>query len=235
MATAYFTTAAQRMADRDFENIGFKDILSKSISAIKWFARIGKHLGSVTIKKFEDVTFSPNNNLIGIKNEQGETLYVPKEILDVYTHTSPNLLERIAINIEEGRELRIGTNINGNFDEVTISTKEKWIFCKSPDDLEDSVTLPELVHGDAVILEGEVTRENKTTNSMGFKYKGHILTSYPQIGSIVPYKDILFLKCRIFAVVSRMDEYGFITAKRPKLFFSSIEPIDTQDLFSQDI
>ncbi|MDG9760983.1 hypothetical protein N7365_23120 [Pseudomonas sediminis] len=223
------------MADRDFENIGFKDIFIKSISAIKWFAKIGKHLGSVTVKKFEDVTFSSDNSLVGIRNGSGEILYVPKDILDVYVSTSPKLLEQIAINIEEGRELKIGSNSNGIVDEVTVGIKDKWIFCKSPEDLEDGVTLPELLHGDDVILEGEVTRENKTTNSMGFKYKGHILTSYPQVGSIVPYKETLFLKCRIYAVVSRMDENGFITAKRPKLYFSSIEPLEefsTRDLFS---
>lgn len=232
VATAYFTKAAQRMADRDFENVGFKDVLVNSISAIKWFAKIGKHLGSVAVKKFEDVIFASDNSLIGIKNSRGEVLYVPKDILDVYVSTSPKLLERIAINIEEGRELRIGSNVNGHVDEVVVDVRDKWIFCKSPEELEDGVTLPELVHGDEVVLEGEVTRENKTTNSMGFKYKGHILTSYPQMGSIVPYKDILFLKCRIYAVVSRMDEDGFITAKRPKLYFASIEPLGVQDLFS---
>lgn len=235
VATAYFTTAAQRMADRDFEGVGFKDIFAKSIAAIKWFAKIGKHMGDASIRKFEDVVFSSDQNFIGIRNESGDVFWVPKEALDLYVATSPKLLERIAINIEEGRDLRIASWEKGGLDSVVIDVRDKWIFCRKTDEVDDGLLFPELLHGDEVVLEGEVTRENKTTNSMGFKYKGHILTAYPQVGSIVPYKEILFLRCRIYAIVSRMDEDGFITSRRPKLYFSSIDPLDiggSKDLFS---
>lgn len=46
-ATAYLTQAAQKMAERDFDEFGVKDIFSKALAAIKWFARLGKHLGRV--------------------------------------------------------------------------------------------------------------------------------------------------------------------------------------------
>ena len=90
------------------------------------------------------------------------------------------------------------------------------------------------MHGESVVLEGEVTRENKTSNSMGFKYKDHILTAYPESGSIVKYKPLLFLKCRLYGTVSRLDEKGRIAARRPKLIFSHIEPLEedrNSDLF----
>lgn len=235
VATAYFSQAAQRMADRDFADIGLKDVFKKSISAIKWFAKIGKHLGSSSNRKFDDVKFGSTNMTIGLKNEAGEYLFVPKEIFDLYTSTNPKILERIAANIETGRTLKIGTIENSLIDEVSVGAEDKWIFCNPDIDPDDGVLFPELAHGDQVILEGEVTRENKTTNSMGFKYNGHILTAYPQVGSIVPYKKTLFLKCTLHAIVSRMDEDGFITSKRPKLYFSSIIPVDASeadDLFS---
>ena len=38
--------------------VGIKDIFKKSISAIQWFIKIGKHLGSVTIKSFNNVEFA---------------------------------------------------------------------------------------------------------------------------------------------------------------------------------
>ncbi|QJP07774.1 hypothetical protein [Pseudomonas multiresinivorans] len=235
VATAYFSTAANKMAEKDFKDFGFTDVFRKAIEATKWFVRISKHVGSASVKKFEDVVFSARNELVGIKNDAGEVLYVPKEMLDIYVATNPMIIEGLASNVEIGRELRIGTISPQIVDEVVVDIKSKHIFCRTDDDDNDEILFPELVHGEDVVLEGEVTRENKTTNSMGFKYKEHILSSYPQSGSIVPYKQLLFLRCRIFATVSRMDDDGRPLARRPKLYFSRIEQLYDQghedDLF----
>ena len=235
VATAYFTKAAQKMAEKDFADFGITDIFKNSVEAIKWFARIGKHMGDLSIRQFENCKFSQDNQLIGICNSKGEYLYVPKSVFDLYVSSNPNLLEKIAENITAGRGLKIGTFQGLEIDEETIDITSKAIFCKEDDEEKDDVILPELVHGDTVVLEGEVTRENKTSNSMGFKYQDHIITSYPESGSIVPYKPILFLKCRLYGTVSRLDEKGRVAARRPKLRFSHIEPIDDEnnhDLFS---
>jgi hypothetical protein len=235
VATAYFTKAAQKMAEKDFEDFGITDIFKNSVEAIKWFARIGKHMGDLSIRQFENCKFGQDNQLIGICNAKGEYLYVPKSVFDLYVSSNPKLLEKIAENITAGRGLKIGTFQGSEVDEETIDITNKAIFCKEEDEEKDDVILPELVHGDTVVLEGEVTRENKTSNSMGFKYQDHIITSYPESGSIVPYKPILFLRCRLYGTVSRLDEKGRIAARRPKLRFSHLEPIDEEnnrDLFS---
>jgi hypothetical protein len=235
VATAYFSKAAQKMAEKDFADFGITDVFKKSIEAIKWFARIGKHIGDLSIRKFEKTRFSNENEFIGLCNEKGEYLYVPKYIFDMYVSSNPRLLEKIAQNINSERGLKIGSFEGGEKDEVTIGFEQKSIFCREDREEEEDVLFPELVHGDTVVLEGESTRENKTSNSMGFKYQGHILTTYPERGSIVPYKAILFLKCRLYGTVSRLDEKGRIAAKRPKIYFSHIEPLETEesdDLFS---
>lgn len=229
VATAYFTKAAQKAAERDFENFGFKDVFLKSIEAIKWVVKIGKHLGALTLKKFENVTFSDNNSLVGIPNEKGEILYVPKRYLDLYVSSNPKILHQIASIIENDRVLIIGTYSDGEPDEVKISKSEKAIFCQNEDDDGDDVLFPELIHGEDVVLDGEVTRENKTSNSMGFKYLDHILTAYPQSGSIIPYKPLLFLRCRLYGTVSRLDEKGRIDSRRPRLLFTHIEPLERGD------
>lgn len=234
VATGYFTKAAQKMAEKDFENIGVKELFSKSIEAIKWFARIGKHMGDLSIRSFENVRFSDDNALIGICNAKGEYLYVPKSHLDFYVASNSNLLELLALNIEEGRELTIGTELENELDTVSITIRDKYIFCTDEDEQDEDVLFPEMVHGDTVVLEGEVTRENKTSNSMGFKYQDHILTAYPESGSIVPYKRLLFLRCQLYATVSRLNEKGRVGARRPKLYFSHIEPLEDHivgDLF----
>jgi len=226
VATAYFTKAAQKMADKDFEDFGITDLFRLAIESIKWFARIGKHMGNVAIRKFESVQFTDDLTRIGITNDNGEVLFVPKHILDLYVSTNPRLLESMAENIQEGRSLVIGSLQANGIDEEIVDVLDKSIFCDEDAELDEDVLFPELVHGDYVVLEGEVTRENKTSNSMGFKYNDHILTAYPETGSIVRYKPLLFLKCRLFGTVNRIDELGRIGARRPKLYFSNLEPLE---------
>lgn len=226
VATAYFTKAAQKMADKDFEDFGITDLFRSAIDSIKWFARIGKHMGNVAIREFKKAQFTDDLKHVGIKNEDGEILFVPKHILDLYVNTNPMLLKDMAENIQDGRSLAIASVQASEVDEEIVSLKDKYIFCDEDSELEEDVLFPELVHGDYVVLEGEVTRENKTSNSMGFKYNDHILTAYPETGSIVRYKPLLFLKCRLFGTVNRIDETGRIGARRPKLYFSNLEPLE---------
>lgn len=226
VATAYFTKAAQKMADKDFEDFGITNLFRMAIDSIKWFARIGKHMGNVAIREFKNVQFNGDLTQIGIINEEGVVLFVPKHMLDLYVSTNPRLLESMAENIQDGRSLAIGSVRAGEIDEEVVDVADKFIFCDEDAEIEEAVLFPELVHGDYVVLEGEVTRENKTSNSMGFKYNDHILTAYPETGSIVRYKPLLFLKCRLFGTVNRIDETGRIGARRPKLYFSNLEPLE---------
>ncbi|MDV3096721.1 hypothetical protein [Burkholderia cenocepacia] len=232
-ATAYVTNAAKKMAEKDFDGVGFKDIFKTALEALKWIARIGKHLGSLDKRQFDDVKFKENNKLIGIPNESGEYLYLPVKYLELYAHCSPKILEKLAANIDAETTLSIGVLVDGKIDQEIITAREKSIFSDEEEELTDELLFPELVHGAAVSLTGEVTRENKTSQSMGFKYQGHILTAYPETRNIVPYKPMLFETCRLIGVVDRIDEKGRIGAKRPKLIFSSLEPVSGQnrDLF----
>ncbi|WP_175773780.1 hypothetical protein [Burkholderia multivorans] len=232
-ATAYVTNAAKKMAEKDFDGVGFKDIFKTALEALKWIARIGKHLGNLNKRQFDDVKFKENNKLIGIPNESGEYLYLPIKYLELYAHCSPKILEKLAANIDTETTLSIGVLVDGKIDQEIITAREKSIFSDEEEELTDELLFPELVHGAAVALTGEVTRENKTSQSMGFKYQGHILTAYPETRNIVPYKPMLFETCRLIGVVDRIDEKGRIGAKRPKLIFSSLEPVSGQnrDLF----
>jgi hypothetical protein len=223
--TAYGVKAAQKMAERDFESIGLKDIFKKSISAIQWVIKIGKHLGSVTIKSFESVDFKDHNELIGIRNSEGENLYVPKCYLDFYVSSAPTLLQNVASLVENERELSVGVFEDGVLNEESLTRKHRGIFTHEEEDKEDEL-FPELVHGQNVVLEGELTRGNEMSNTMGFEYKRHILTCNPESGSIVKYKPALFLECRIHGFISRLDSKGRLGANRPKIIFSHIEPIE---------
>lgn len=225
---AYGAKAAQKMAENDFKDIGLKDVFKKALSAIQWMIRIGKHMGDVTIKKFESVKFKDNNSLIGIKNSQGEFLYVPKEFLEFYASASPTLLKKISEVVEEERTLSVGIYDGNAVIEETVTRRHRQIFTNEVEE-PGEVLFPELEHGQTVILEGELTRGNEMSNTVGVGYQGHILTGIPEVGSIVRFKPSLFLRCRVYGRVSREDEKGRLDARRPRIIFTRIESLESDD------
>lgn len=225
---AYGIKAVQVMAENDFKDIGLKDLLKKALNAIQWMIRIGKHMGDLTIKRFADVRFIDDNALIGIRNSQGEYLYVPKEFLDFYAAASPTLLKKISEVIEEERSLSVGIYDGEKIIEETLTRKHRQIFTHELDE-SDELLFPELEHGQSVILEGELTRGNEMSNTVGIGYQGHILTGLPEVGSIVRFKPSLFLRCRVHGRVSREDDKGRLDARRPKIIFTKIEPLENDD------
>jgi len=227
IATAYGKKAVEKMAERDFENFGVKDIFKKSLLAILWTIKIGKHLGDLTIKKFNKPKFKNNNSLVGIPNSENEYLFVPKENLDLYSSSPSKLLSSIAKLIEDDRSLQVGVYDNQELIKETVTRRYRGIFTQEEEDLVD-ILFPELDHGENIILEGEVTRGNERANSIGFGYEGHILSCYPQSGSIVDFKHCLFLKCKIYGTISRLEENGGLGAKKPKILFTKIEPLEEE-------
>jgi len=225
-ATAYSIKAAQKMAEHDFDNIGLKTILINSLEAIQWVVRIGKHIGTLAIKKFESVKFRNDNTEIGLPNADGEYLWVPKEYLDLFSKCPRSLLEKMADLVENERVLFIGLFKDGKDISERITLPYKKIFSTKDD---DDLLFPELKHGMEIVLDGEVTRGNETSNSIGFKYNDHILTAYPRTGSVVRYKPALFLKAQITGTISRAEDSGGFNAKRPQIIFTNIVPIENND------
>ena len=86
--------------------------------------------------------------------------------------------------------------------------------------------MPELVHGKAVELSGEIPKGNERSNSIGFYYNGYTLTCTPIKGSIVAYKNSLFSKCRIIGVVDRTNNIGEPIEKKPRIVFEKLIPIN---------
>ncbi len=223
-ATAYVTTAAKELAKNDFKDVTLKKVFIKAFKAIQWFITIGKHLQTLKQKRFEKVRFSENNRLIGIPNEHGEYLFVPKEFLDLYVSCNSTILEEVAKVIEIDRSLVVGVVEGSVPEEVEITAKEKYIFYEEET---EEVLFPELEHGQNVDLEGDITRGNENSNNLGFRYDGHILTIIPDRGSIVRYKHTLFLKCIVSGRISRLDKFGNITKRRPEIIFSTIIPVES--------
>ena len=222
---AYLATAGKKMAERDFKDFGLKDVFRKSLEGIQWLIRIGKHLGRLDLKKFENVKFKNENKEIGLPNSSGEILYVPTYYYDLFQLSNPNILSKNAELIDDNMLLTVGVfNDEGEVKEEPIPKNFRYVFTREDSDIE-GIVFPELQHGQIVSLKGDVTRGNETTNSIGFRYKGLILSCEPEKGSIVEHKRVLFEEAIIHGTISRFNQFGKIAAKKPKIIFSDIQPL----------
>lgn len=212
--TTYVTTAAKKLAENDFKEIGIKDLFKKAFKGIYWVIKLGTHLKTLKKAKFDNVKFRNDNREVGIINENGEILYLPVEYIDFYTNCPDSLFSKISEIIEPERELEFGVN---DFDDTAkINASDKEIFYKKRDE-DEEIVLPELKHGDYVEIEGHVTRGNENSNTIGFLYSNHILTCNPREGSIIKYKLNLFSNVIIKGFVNRLDKDGFFKEKKPRI------------------
>ncbi|RAV28049.1 hypothetical protein [Sinomicrobium soli] len=229
-ATTYTVTAVKEMAKSDFKDVGFKTVFKGIIKSIKWCIQLAKHLGTTRKKTFENVTFKEENGVqfIGVPNENGELLFIPKTYLDLFSQLPSNLFSKIAKPIEPDREFVIDfaddeKNDRDDADKVTIGYIDKAIFYQPEE--EDEILFPEFEHGMYVEITGHVTRGNENSNTIGFQYFGHILTCYPEHGNISKDKNKLFTNCTIKGFIDRKDKKGEYIEKRPRIRFLELVPI----------
>lgn len=224
--TAYLTKAASKMAERDFAEIGLKDLFKKALKSVQWMIKIGKHLGTLAHKRLTGLHWSEDNQIVSIPNGKGEFLDVPRAEFERFLECPSSILSDMASVIELERQLTVGVNEQGEVVEVTVTRSERAIFFAEEGETGE-ILFPELMHGQYIELDGIVTRGNERTNSLGFLYKEHVLTCYPRQGSIVRFKPHLFLECRIVGVITRKNaETDELTESRPKIIFDELLLID---------
>lgn len=223
-ALRYFTTAAAKVAEKDFKGVGFSDLFKKALKGVQLLVRIGKHLGHVNFKDISKATWDrlDHDGLVGIPNKKGELLYIADSEFKRLSSFPPKLLSDLASVIASGRILEIGVYEKAKASIESINESDRHIFY-SGDDAE--VIFPELTHGMKIQVDGTVTRGNEMTNTLGFFYAGHILTCIPASGKIVRFKKNLFLECRIKGEISRFDKKGLPTESKPKIIFSSLKTL----------
>jgi hypothetical protein len=227
VATTYLTTAAKKLAENDSKEKGIKDIFKSAMSGLQWLIKIGKHLGSFDQRKPTGIVWRNNNEDVGIPNPKGVILYVPRWYFELYLNCPISLLSDIVSIVQSERNLVIGVSEGEQIVEEGVKPEDRYIFYVDEDG-ETDVLFPHLVHGQKVQLEGFVTRGNETSNSIGFKHEEHILTCYPSTGSIVRFKEHLFLKCRIIGHITRAGERGGFNDPRPKIIFDELIILDEE-------
>ncbi len=227
--TAYLATAFREIAKTDFEGKGIRDVFREALRGIQWVIKLARHLENMNVKKLVDLKWRKNNTEVGIPNEKGEYLFVPNKFSNAYVECPDGLFSKICEIIESERKLKIGVFIEGKWQDVTLSEKEKKIFVSTPDD-DSEILFPELKDGQIVEIEGIVTRGNENTNSLGVQYKGHVISCHPRKGSVVRFKPGIFVKCKLQGSISREDKLGGHNDPRPKIIVDDVIPLKSNNM-----
>lgn len=215
-----------------------KKIVQAAINLVKWCVKIRKHIKNKHIQEIIDLT----NDTVKLSADN-EILEVPIKIYTLYTKLPNGIFNNISEAISENISLTIGERVeDGKFEKESITyTDKSYFYTKS--DIASDILFPELKDGQYVELDGEITRNNGKTNTIGFEYKGHILTCEPEQNQpLTKYKNQIISKSddRFFSSVTI---YGRIdrsegTGNRPKIKFTKIIPkemlyVEQQDLFNK--
>lgn len=228
---AYLTRAAQKMADKDFDDVGFSDVFRTSLSALQHLILLVKHTGKVGGWDFSKVKWRKGNSEAGITNDAGEVLYIPARYLSWYAAAPIALVRKLTSSVKAEQILIVGVKSGTHFEEVTVDEKDKALFddkSSAQDDLDAEVMFPELEHGDEVRLEGKLIRGNLSNNSMGLEYQGLVLPCVPYEGSVKQYRPALFDRCIVEGTVNRYVKPSKSAEKRPTIIVKRVTPLEQQ-------
>ncbi|MBS0632526.1 MAG: hypothetical protein JSS11_11470, partial [Verrucomicrobia bacterium] len=228
VALSYLKKAAEKMAEKDFSDVGIKDVLLRSLKCIQWFIAVSKHLGHTNIRRATLVW--DKTDFVGFLNDARQIIYVPVSYFKTLAATPVTLLSEAAGVVEAERKMVVAISENGQIHEVEVTKQERAIF--ADEEADDEILFPELVHGQMVDIDGVVTRGNEMTNTLGFWHRNHVLTCRPRKGSIVKHKKHLFLTCRLSGEITRLDKKGNPTELRPKIIFDSLESLPDREQIS---
>lgn len=228
--------ASTAWKDWFLETWGAKDvskIFKWALSSIQWIIKIRAHRKDKN-RKIEHLKFRNDNQEVGIPNQAGEYLFVPKKYLNQYTEFPEKIFTKNTKLIEKDRVLEIGfIEADGTVKDVKLTENEKYYFYEEEN--EESTILPELVHWVHVEVEGEITRTTENRNTIWFRYNWHVLTCKPLNKSLAYFKDKIvshdeghiFSKVKMIGRVDRVDTDGEHKDKKPMILFTEIENIES--------
>lgn len=227
-AIAYAKKAGEKMAENDFKDIGMKDILKKSMGAMQNLARLVKHTKKSKGWETASLVWRNANTEVGVKNDQGATLFLPTEQFRWFCSMPPKLMVKMTSVVRDERYLSIGLGVTGSIDEVIIRSSEKAYFVERIEEEDEEFLFPELERGKSVKLEGRLIRGNEAANSVGLEFMGHVLNCIPEQGNIRRYKHALFLQCVVEGTVTRLTKQRMVAEKRPTIIIAKITPLELE-------
>lgn len=207
-----------------------KDIekaIRKSVEILQWVVSYVKHMRS--FDREPKATFDADNDSVTVYNKEGKALTFPQKYLGFILHCPKSILNGLARNITEKRTLKLGLRHGSDWSVAEIGNEDRGLFYE---ELEEEDVLPELKHGELVVLHGVIVRANEKEQSFGLQYKDHIITCKPEEGrTIGSFKDEIISSrsgklyqthVKVTGVVDRLTEDGRHKIK-PRLFVSEVQ------------
>ena len=226
-ALGYAKKAGEKLAENDFNDVGLKNALKKSIAALQTLAKLVKH--TRRSRGWERVRIEPSlgSETVLIASDRGDELPVPVEFFRWYQQVPPRLLARMTSVVRSDRVLTIGVVKEAGTDEVTIVEADKSLFDQvQEDEFEEDILFPELTHGASARLEGRLIRGSEASNSVGLEYMGHVINCVPAQGGVRQYKAALFLRCKVEGRITRHAKSRFVADRRPTLIVERVIPLE---------
>jgi hypothetical protein len=225
-AGPYIKKAAEQMAENDFKEVGLKDVIKVAVTALVCLVELIKHRkGSLDLSKAK-IHWNLGKGEAAIENDAGEPLVIPAEFIKWFSSLPSNALKNITYAVKHDVTLTIGVETTGgNYLTTTIKDSDKHYFGYPEDEEPDDYLFPELRHGEAVVLQGRLTRGNEHANSLGLEYDGHILNCVPEVGNINRYKPVLFSECIVQGTITRFPRGGSRPERKPTVIIANITPI----------
>ena len=232
---AYVKTAAEQLAKNDMEGKTSAELAKDAVSSLKSTIRIAKHYGFMLVGRSvkQDQARAVSADEIILINSHGQEMTVTKREFDQYRITPKNELRNMMALVDKDTKLYIDDKPIDNEavspDAVSVDFIQKRVFDDRDDNQDERVIFPELTQDMRVTLEGELTRGNGRSNTLGFSYDGRILKCIPGDGSsIKSMRNMLFGQVRIEAIVDRRSAAKGSTAilKKPILRIISVESLE---------
>lgn len=211
------TKAVKGLLSKD-NKTSFADAFKKLEIVIK----IAQHLGTITNKRMLSLKLNKDGKTAILTNISGNVMSVTMDEIRVFQECPDKLLRKLGTVVTDYRTLHIGYKLNNTIHEVFIDSESKDIF--TPSEEAEVPILPELQDGQNVKLAGVVTRGNQQTNTIGFKYKEHVITCEPNGGLITSYLSAHYRTCEISGRIIRTSKAEVVIGRRdrPKIIFDNL-------------
>lgn len=238
LLTTYLVNLAKKAATDGFLETGpikdIKKIFQGAVKLLQWCVKIKKKLKSRKIEEKIDL----NTNTVTLEIDS-EAIVVPISVYLIYKKLPSDIFDNVAEAISEDVSLSIGVkNDEGEIEKERISYTDKPYFYTSKD-IEPEILFPELKDGELVELEGDITRNNDKRKTIGFEYRGYILTCEPYENQpMAKFKNQIISKSEDKFYASVVMQ-GYIDrsdgANKPKIKFTQITPKESANIISQKL
>lgn len=224
---SYVKKAAEKMAENDFKDVGFKELFRKSMDALRTLTELVKKTGASRGWEGNELVVDESGEYVAVLGMDGDEVLVPIEYFRWYQEIPKNFLTKLVSPVEGPLKLVIGSkSVHGSLETTVHSSDKQYFASKVAEQQEDGMLFPDLEHGMDVSLDGRLIRGNAAANSVGLEYMGHVINCLPANGSVKEYKPALFLRCRVDGKITRFTKHRYVPDRRPTLIIDRVLPLE---------